>query len=50
MRFPFDDWQFWVTTIAALAAAIMILRALLPRSRRKGQRTQLTIGGKRPQR
>ncbi len=52
--FPVHDWQFWVTTGIALAAAIYLASKLLPvpwlsaRRKKKRMRTKatLTIGGK----
>lgn len=49
MRFPVDDWQFWVVTAIALLAAVWLLRPLIPglrkRRARSTQRVTLTIGG-----
>ena len=55
MRFPVDDWQFWVATAIALLAAAWLLRGVLPipylskrRKRRRGQtRATLTVEGRR---
>lgn len=54
MRFPVEDWQFWVVTLAAILAAGWLLRSVLPipwlRRRRLRRRTTsratLTVGGK----
>jgi hypothetical protein len=27
---PWSDWQFWAVSLAALAAAILVIRPLLP--------------------
>lgn len=47
---PIHDWQFWVVTLATLAAALYLVRGLLPRRwrlRSPGrQRTTLTIEGR----
>ncbi|MBK7403764.1 MAG: hypothetical protein IPJ41_03795 [Phycisphaerales bacterium] len=49
---PISDWQFWVVTLIALAAAAWIVRKLLPRrwSRRSktaaAKRATLTVGGR----
>ncbi len=40
---PWNDWQFWVATLAALGAALWILRGLWPRRKRAGTRVALTI-------
>ncbi len=56
---PWNDWQFWIVTLAALAAAGAVVRPLLPRrskgpacpgcgpepDRGAGRRATLTIGG-----
>ena len=34
MPIPFDDWQFWVVTLAAMTALWMVIRPLLPRGRK----------------
>lgn len=48
MSFPVNDWQFWVATLLALAAAYYLLRPLLPHHRRKARaaRTGLTVEGR----
>lgn len=50
MSMPVYDWQFWVVTIAAVLAAIWLIRGALPaakrRRQRRGQRTTLTLHGK----
>ncbi|MDP7070395.1 MAG: hypothetical protein QF561_03490 [Phycisphaerales bacterium] len=48
---PWGDWQFWVVTVASLAALLLILRPLLVQtfSRRGGQgpkRANLTLEGR----
>lgn len=53
MHLPWDDWQFWIVSAAALMAAFVLLRGVLPESwklRRKkpGTRVSLTIKGHRP--
>lgn len=45
MGLPLDDWQFWVVTIFALGAGIVLARAVLPRRRKKSTKAELTIGG-----
>ncbi len=40
---PWGDWQFWLVTLAAAAAVCMLVRVLIPRKR--GKRTELTVGG-----
>jgi hypothetical protein len=40
---PWVDWQFWVVTLAAVASVWMLARVLIPR--RRGKRTELTVGG-----
>ena len=45
---PWGDWQFWLVTLAAIAAAWTLWRALVPRKR--GKRTELTVGGASPRR
>ena len=56
---PWNDWQFWIVTLAALLAVFAVARPLLPaRGRRRacpgcgpepdraaGRRATLTIGG-----
>lgn len=51
MRFPIDNWQFWVATVIFLGAVWWVLRSLpipfLKRRKRRGrQKATLTIGGK----
>ncbi|MFG0273600.1 MAG: hypothetical protein ACF8QF_00935 [Phycisphaerales bacterium] len=51
MRFPVDDWQFWVATAIFLACAVWILRSLpIPiigkKRKRTRQKATLTVGGK----
>ncbi|QOJ00084.1 MAG: hypothetical protein HRU70_06115 [Phycisphaeraceae bacterium] len=48
--FPVHDWQFWVASAVALAAAYTVARMLLPASwlparRKPGRRVTLTIEG-----
>ncbi|MFG0246141.1 MAG: hypothetical protein ACF8MF_08855 [Phycisphaerales bacterium JB052] len=38
---PIGDWQFWVVTIIALVALVVLYRVLVPR--KKGKRTNLTV-------
>lgn len=50
---PVGDWQFWVVTAAALAAALYLLREVLPPRmspfrRRRGKSASLTISGRAP--
>lgn len=33
---PFDDWQFWVVTIAGLVGLCLVVRPLLPSKKRSG--------------
>jgi len=55
MSFPWRDWQFWVATIIALAAAWYVLRNLIPpgllppmlRKKPPAKKATLTIEGKR---
>jgi len=46
MSLPLHDWQFWVTTVAAIIALYFVARTVLPRKKTM-KRTNLTIGGKR---
>lgn len=41
---PIGDWQFWVVTLVAIGALVMLWRMLLPK--KKGKRTRLTISAK----
>lgn len=54
MSLPLGDWQFWVVTLAALAAAGLLARRVFPRRKGKGRGAQrkvsLTIEGKQPPR
>lgn len=51
MSFPIHDWQFWVVTLIALAAAWYLVRKFIPsrmlprilRPRKKGKSVSLTI-------
>ncbi len=37
MGLPTSDWQFWIATLVAAGAALVVVRPFLPRSlRRKG--------------
>ncbi len=27
---PIDDWQFWIVTVLALAALVLVIRPLIP--------------------
>lgn len=40
---PLGDWQFWVVTLLALGGVWMLVRAVVPKKRRK-TRVELTIG------
>jgi predicted permease len=44
---PLGDWQFWVVTLIAIAAAWIVIRVLLPRRKPRPKKTELTVGGKR---
>lgn len=44
---PWSDWQFWVVSVSALGAALIFVRTLLPRRKRKPKRTSLTISAGR---
>ena len=50
MRFPINDWQFWVVTGAFVLAMAYLLRGVLPwpggRRRRRGRRVDLTVSGR----
>ncbi len=53
--FPVHDWQFWVATGVAIAAAAWLAWKLLPlpmlkrwRRGRRGKRATLTIEGEKP--
>jgi hypothetical protein len=54
MPIPFDNWQFWATTLIFLMAAAWLLRTIVPvpilsarhRRRRRERRVSLTIRGK----
>jgi hypothetical protein len=56
VSFPYQNWQFWVVTLAVAASFGWLLRGVLPvpflkrrRARRLRQRrVTLTVGGKRP--
>jgi len=46
--FPVHDWQFWVATVIALAAAVWVVRGVAPVGGRRGggaRRVKLTISG-----
>jgi hypothetical protein len=48
---PWHDWQFWVASAIALAAAYIVARMILPKSwfpggKPKGRKVTLTVGGK----
>jgi hypothetical protein len=53
---PYQDWQFWIVTLAVGASFAWLLRAVLPvpflkrrRARRRGQRrVTLTVDGRKP--
>jgi hypothetical protein len=46
---PWRDWQFWVVTVLALAGLLFMLRAVLPRSRKKPalRKVSLTVRGEK---
>lgn len=59
---PWNDWQFWLVTAAALVAAVLVVRPMLPRksndgpacpgcgpgqAAHKSRRAQLTVSAKR---
>jgi hypothetical protein len=51
MSFPVHDWQFWVATAIAAAAAGWLIYTVAPfgkrrRRRKAGTRASLTIGGR----
>jgi len=54
---PLDDWQFWVVTLLAVAAAFAVARMVLPpglmpkrwRRRTGEKRATLTVGGRAPE-
>jgi len=46
MSLPVGDWQFWVVTLAALAALAGAWLLLRPRPGRR-RLTELTIGGRK---
>jgi hypothetical protein len=57
VRLPWDDWQFWVVTAVAAAAAWWVLRTVVPESwwskiglkrKPKGRAASLTVEGKAP--
>ncbi|CAG0962530.1 hypothetical protein PHYC_00805 [Phycisphaerales bacterium] len=54
MSIPWNDWQFWVVTAAAMLALIYVLREVIPvkrwpfKRKGKGKPTSLTIDGKSP--
>lgn len=48
---PINDWQFWVVTVLAVAAALVMLRPVLSRvtqggAKRRATRASLTIEGR----
>lgn len=51
---PVHDWQFWVATVIALAAAYFVLRMILPKSwfpgrKAPSRKVTLTIDGRPPE-
>lgn len=42
---PIGDWQFWVVTIVAIGALVVLYRLFVPR--KKGKRTNLTVSAKK---
>ncbi|GEM_PF-6710028 len=57
MSIPYQDWQFWATTLLALGAAAYLLRNVLPvpyfsrraRARRQEKPAKLTVSAKKPE-
>jgi hypothetical protein len=55
MSIPYQDWQFWVTTLLALIAGGYLLRNILPvpffsrraRARRQEKSATLTVSAKK---
>lgn len=51
---PYSDWQFWVATFFAVAAAYAVARMVLPASwlpgsaKRRERKVSITIEGKKP--
>ena len=49
---PWGDWQFWVVTLLAIAAAWWLVRPFIPSKRRREKRGErrasLTIEGSAP--
>ena len=43
---PLGDWQFYVVTIIAIAALVVVTRPFWPRRRKRSKRVDLTIGRK----
>ncbi len=51
---PVHDWQFWVATVIALAAAYFVLRMILPKAwfpgrKAPSRKVTLTIDGRPPE-
>lgn len=50
MSIPYQDWQFWAVSAAALIAGLWLFRALLPfkplKRKRRTRRATLTVDGK----
>ncbi len=50
---PWSDWQFWVVTVIAMGAGVLVIRPMLPKRFRrspKGTRAQLTVKGRKIER
>ena len=45
---PFDDWQFYVVTLAAAWGAWAVVRTVVPKRATRGKHTSLTIEGRVP--
>lgn len=54
MWFPINDWQFWVSSVIVLAAALWIARGLmgvlLPSRKKQQTKVSLTVQGTKPKR
>ena len=44
---PLGDWQFWVVTIIAFGALLVMIRVLMPARKPRSKKTQLTVRGER---
>lgn len=51
--FPIGDWQFWVVSAAALIAAWVVLRRVIPtpgkKRRARERKASLTVEGRTPE-